>query len=396
MAMNGSFKSKTRADKRKRELPTFFARPLQLIADQTGLSLTSALRQKNKKPQTRRKGASNPSQKKQSSNTFSTPLSLDTHLRDVLLLSNERDDSDGDSDTSATNTPTSFESLDQDFHPSQNDVDSYSPLSDIHAEELFLSTLVHTKIQHKTVTFDLTTSPDDQVFVDIEEEGQQEVEEATQSLPLQLSVTPPKCVDCRVLETILEVANEDDTGSVWSSVSSDTEFQVSFFPTDELFLRTLAIERATVMSKSKLIDDYEDDTASVFSSASSHTEFEVSFSPTNEFFLQTLAMERAIVLSNSERSNNAESINEDACDKSILTVKTFLEGRDFSANRRLGFLILVLLLLMGTSEHIIQSLETVSIQLWMTLLLLLQHDLTSDTQTILYNIRNEAMGVWLR
>ncbi|KAG7341679.1 hypothetical protein IV203_023632 [Nitzschia inconspicua] len=395
--MNGSFKSKTRADKKKRELPTFLARPLRMIADQTGLSLTSALRQKNKKPQRRRKGASNPSQKKQISNTFSTPLSLDTHLRDVLL-SSERDGSDGDSDTSATNTPTSFESLDQDFHPSQNDVDSYSPLSDIHAEELFLSPLVYPKIQHKTVTFDLTTSPDDQVYVDIEKEGQQEVEESTQSLPLQLSVASPKCVDCRGLETILEVDNEDDTGSVWSSVSSDTEFQVSFFPTDELFLRTLAIERATVMSKSELIDDYEDDTASVFSSASSNTEFEVSFSPINELFLQTLAMERAIVLSNSERSNNAESIDEDACDKSILTVKTFLEGRNFSANRRLGFLILVLLLLhcTGTSEQIIQSLKTVTIQLWMVLLLLLQPDSTSDTQTILYNIRNEPMGVWLR
>lgn len=329
------------------------------MGERTGLSLSAALRNKNKKQQQPRGGKGAFILKKRGgSSALSTPAPLVTDLPELLPASASSDTSD--SITATTNTPTSFDSFDHDITPTGNDsaAASFTPLSDIHAQELFLSPLDEAiLVQRKTVRFNLSFSPEvDEKKRSLQEEEEKEPEEESLAIQLPqpqilclsslLNISPPS------LETIVEGSNEEDTLSVSSSASSSTEFHVSFSPSNDLFLRTLAMERAAALSMSEL---------SIKAASVYRDDFSVN-------------------------------------DSSIL-YQYLQHYQHFSLNQRLGLMILLLLLLhcTGTSQLVIRSLQSVPRQLWMALWNLL-HKSETDTCPVpfLYDIHNEPVGVWLR
>jgi hypothetical protein len=346
MNMNGILKNKTRADKKKRQLPAFLARPLRLVGERTGLSLTSALRNKNKSKKNSNKGAFTIDPKKRN-NASSTPPSVNTDVPGVLSAS-----ASDTSESTATNTPTSFESLEHDFLPSSNSACIFTPLSEINAQELFLSPLPE-PVHRKTVRFDMPLSPEavDQSSPTQQEEGASSDLTLSQHQPRILSLASLQDVSPRSLETILEVANEEDNLSVSSTASSNTGFQVSFSPTNDLFLRTLAMERAKALSMSEL-------------------------------------------------SIKAESLCDDVSDNSSILSQFLHHFRQLDLNDQLGLLILVLLLLhcTGTSELVICTLQTASRQFWVAIFSLILPEATtiSPNNSPFYDMRNEPIGVWLR
>jgi hypothetical protein len=119
-----------------------------------------------------------------------------------------------------------------------------TPLSDIQGQALFKSPAVEPEKQSSNKC---APRPKKSVHFDFQQEEYQE--DKLHYIPLSsLSEVSP-----RTLEAIIETTNIDSDEGSWSSSSEgDEHFHVSFSPAKDLFLRTLAMERATALSMSEM------------------------------------------------------------------------------------------------------------------------------------------------
>jgi hypothetical protein len=331
--MNGILNTKAFPD--KGHLQAFWLRPIRRVIEQTGISLSSVLRHKSRKA-TDNRGFN--SIRKTNQRNVCIPSLVDTDILDVPPPSDTSD--------SATDTPTSFESLEMDLLLSNHyKAIPFSSLTHTPKEEIFQSPFQ----DEPQNVFPINPPPCDSVHRGHPNQEDDDKHTIPHQPHVNSSLSSLVCVCPRRSETILEVPNDES-----------------------------------------------DDDMSLTSSASSLAEHRVLFSPTSELFLRTLAMERMYALHMSEwSSSRAESLR----DTTNTIATPFLFFPRLSLNHRLGLLVLGLLLLKcsGTVQQVIAALEIESQQFSMVFFrrLFRSERTTLTTPDLFYNIRNEPIGVWI-